>query len=89
MTGAEAHIEVRRTDDGRWVWSYRSSDTSLLSNRSYPDRGAALGAARLAFPDIPSDRIRVTEVDAPGPRLAHRMVGLLLILVAWRNRRRE
>lgn len=87
---SRARIEVFCTDEGDWLWSYRSGEAELISNHTFADPAEALASARRAYPHLPEDSI---HVGAPPPRPAERrkpgslLVGLGLIALAWRNRR--
>ena len=90
--GSRHTIDVLRDEDGRWVWRYRSGEVELLSNRTFIERDEALASARRAFPDVPNYQIHADEPLAGKSRAGLRprdvAVGVVLILLALRNRRR-
>jgi hypothetical protein len=90
--GGRQRIDVQQDEDGRWVWSYRSDEVELHSNRSFAERDEAVASARRAFPDVPASGIHVEKPRAERSRAGLRpidvTVGLAMILLALRNRRR-
>lgn len=88
--GAGPRVDVFCLDDGTWVWSYRSNDVELTSNRTFENRAGALASARRAYPHLPEALIRLEHVPHPSdrPRPMELIVGVVLIVLAWRHRRR-
>ncbi len=52
---AEAQLQVRQGEDGRWTWRYVEPETGveLDSNESFASRESAVDWARRAYPDLP------------------------------------
>ena len=90
--GPPARIDVLHDEDERWVWTYRSGDVELTSNRSFAEQHEALASARRAFHGVPRSHIHLQEPQVERSKVRLRLqevaVGLAVILLALRNRRR-
>jgi hypothetical protein len=83
-----SNVDTFQETDGRWRWEYRDDKVDLKSNRTYPDRTAALLAARTAYPDDFGNLKGMGAADAHGfiGKIA-KLLTLVLVLAVWRRRR--
>jgi hypothetical protein len=81
-------IEVRRTSEGRWAWTYRDEHVVLYSNDVYETAEAAEASARSAYPDVPITRA-IDGSATKSQRQKGELAFLLMMWALWRHTRRR
>jgi hypothetical protein len=71
------------------VWTYADGGLTLMANKTFDSADAALASARHAYPELQEESIHL-QAATPSKasfRLRDLLVGILLLVIARRNRR--